>query len=181
MPSSRRRFLKDFGRCGYRPGDISTPRPDCYFGSLTAVQTRNQSVGETLPSRADHCPAEIVRHSLHIPANVRLDSLVSSIRNLHRGQHVYRQSDPATDVYFLLGGALKAYRVSLDGQEGVVRFYYPNELVWTDGTGSGQRAAGSGPCHWSRSISVASPPCQSSRCNGSCRIIRPYSFAATNC
>lgn len=85
------------------------------------------------------CSADIVRESLHIPSGVKLEASIQECRYVSRGQHVYRQNDTASHVYFLLEGVLKAYRVSLDGREGIVRFYYPRELVWTDGASGGTR------------------------------------------
>ena len=77
--------------------------------------------------------------SLHVPESVRLDAVVCEYRSLKKNQHLYLQDDPATDVHFLLDGALKAYRVTPEGEEGIIRFYFPGELLWTDGSGSGRR------------------------------------------
>jgi CRP/FNR family transcriptional regulator len=77
--------------------------------------------------------------SLHVPKSARPDTVVSEYRCLKKNRHLYHQGDPATDVHFLLDGALKAYRVTPAGEEGIIRFYFPGELLWTDGSGGGFR------------------------------------------
>ena len=96
-------------------------------------------MAETHPTSVREHAVNVLKDSLCIPSNVSLDPAFHTHRSLSRGQHVYRQNDPSTDVYFLFGGALKAYRVNGNGEEDVVRFYHPLELIWTDGIGGGRR------------------------------------------
>lgn len=90
-------------------------------------------------SRGDSHTAAVFREALHVPKSVPLDAVLREHPMLSRGQHIYRQDDPVRDIYFLIEGVLKAYRVSPNGEEGVVRFYYPSDLIWTDGTEGGHR------------------------------------------
>ena len=50
-------------------------------------------------------------------------------RVLEKGEHAFRTGDPADCVHFLKSGALKAYVLSPAGEEQVVAFYFPGDLV----------------------------------------------------
>lgn len=62
-----------------------------------------------------------------------LDSIIQRGRPLHKGDHVYRQRQAFGAVYAVRSGALKAYRITDDGQEQVTGFYLPGEIFGMDG------------------------------------------------
>jgi CRP/FNR family transcriptional regulator len=64
---------------------------------------------------------------------VRLDEIVQRGRPLQMGEHLYRESDAFTSVYAVRSGAIKAYRITGDGQEQVTGFYFPGEIIGMDG------------------------------------------------
>lgn len=80
-----------------------------------------------------------VRNVLHAAPDTPLAGAVDWHRTLVKNQHLYTQGDVSGDVYIILSGSLKAVSVSHQGQESVLRFYYPNEVLLTDGFRSGIR------------------------------------------
>jgi CRP/FNR family transcriptional regulator, anaerobic regulatory protein len=64
---------------------------------------------------------------------VKLDQIVQRGRPVQKSEHIYREGDPFTSVYAVRSGALKAYRLTGDGQEQVTGFYFPGEIVGMDG------------------------------------------------
>ena len=56
-------------------------------------------------------------------------------RVLEKGDHMFRTGDPAEYVYFLKSGALKAYLLSPTGEEQVVAFYFPGDLIGLESMG----------------------------------------------
>ena len=96
-------------------------------------------MGDYSPPGSHQLSTDVIKYSLDIPSAASLAPLLRERRLPAKGQHVCRQGDPARDIYFLVDGALKAYRVGESGEEGVVRFYFQGELVWSD-CGSGIRS-----------------------------------------
>ena len=74
-----------------------------------------------------------VSHLLDIPDDISSASLFHQHSPLPRGGHLYYQGDPAGDIYILLDGTMKAYQVTHDGEESIVRFIFPGEVLWTSG------------------------------------------------
>lgn len=64
---------------------------------------------------------------------VKLDEIVQRGRPLQKGEHLYREDDKFTSVYAVRSGAIKAYRLTGDGQEQVTGFYFPGEIIGMDG------------------------------------------------
>lgn len=64
---------------------------------------------------------------------VKLDEIVQRGRPLQKNEHLYREGDPFTSVYAVRSGAIKAYRLTGDGQEQVTGFYFPGEIIGMDG------------------------------------------------
>ena len=56
-------------------------------------------------------------------------------RVLEKGDHMFRTGDPAQYVYFLKSGTLKAYLLSAAGEEQVVAFYFPGDLIGLESMG----------------------------------------------
>ncbi|MEH6910664.1 MAG: fumarate/nitrate reduction transcriptional regulator Fnr [Oceanicoccus sp.] len=64
---------------------------------------------------------------------VKLDEIVQRGRPMQKGEHLYREGDVFTAVYAVRSGAIKAYRLTGDGQEQVTGFYFPGEIIGMDG------------------------------------------------
>ncbi len=64
---------------------------------------------------------------------VKLDEIVQRGRPLQKGEHLYREGDAFASVYAVRSGAIKAYRITGDGQEQVTGFYFPGEILGMDG------------------------------------------------
>ncbi len=71
---------------------------------------------------------------------VKLDEIVQRGRPLQKNEHLYREGDHFTSVYAVRSGAIKAYRLTGDGQEQVTGFYFPGEIIGMDGISKDQYA-----------------------------------------
>ncbi|HHJ16515.1 MAG TPA: fumarate/nitrate reduction transcriptional regulator Fnr [Gammaproteobacteria bacterium] len=62
----------------------------------------------------------------------RLDAIIDRKRPLARGDHLFRVGDGFQSIYAVRSGSLKTYTTSQDGQEQVMGFQLPGELVGLD-------------------------------------------------
>ena len=62
----------------------------------------------------------------------RLDAIIDRKRPLARGDHLFRVGDRFRALYAVRSGSLKTYATSEDGQEQVMGFHLPGELVGLD-------------------------------------------------
>jgi CRP/FNR family transcriptional regulator len=62
----------------------------------------------------------------------RLDSIIERKRPMLRGDHLFRVGDPFQCLYAVRSGSLKTYATSEDGQEQVMGFHLPGELIGLD-------------------------------------------------
>jgi len=62
----------------------------------------------------------------------RLDSIIDRKRPLARGEHLFRVGDSFQSIYAVRSGSLKTYTTSESGQEQVMGFQLPGELVGLD-------------------------------------------------
>jgi len=69
-----------------------------------------------------------------------IDLLLRQRRALSKNQHLYRRGDAADEIYVVLSGSLKAYCFTSDGDEEVIRFYFPADPFGTDGFHANERA-----------------------------------------
>ena len=76
---------------------------------------------------------EHVQQLLGVPEDVSLGPFIHQHPPVLKGNHLYCQGDQAGDVYLLLDGTLKAYQVTHDGEESIIRFCFPGEVLWTSG------------------------------------------------
>ncbi len=53
-------------------------------------------------------------------------------RVLRRGEHLFRSGDRVRQVYRVIGGALKSYIMHRDGDEQIIGFYLPGDLIPCD-------------------------------------------------
>ncbi len=68
----------------------------------------------------------------------RLDSIIERKRPLLRGAHLFRIGAPFQCLYAVRSGSLKTYATSEDGQEQVMGFHLPGELIGLDAIAEGK-------------------------------------------
>ena len=76
--------------------------------------------GECLARPGDDCPAAA---GLEIPVVPRI---------LHRGKHLFRPAEDFQNVYMVRSGAIKTYVILQSGEEQVIGFHTPGDLVGLD-------------------------------------------------
>ena len=69
---------------------------------------------------------------------LRLDQIVQRRRPIARGERLFRLGDPLAAVYVTRDGAFKSVSISEDGEEQVLGFHLPGELIGLDALGSGE-------------------------------------------
>ena len=62
----------------------------------------------------------------------QLDAIIDRKRPLARGEHLFQIGDHFRSVYAVRSGSLKTYATSEDGQEQIMGFHLPGELVGLD-------------------------------------------------
>lgn len=93
----------------------------------------------TLRRGCAHCSLQ----QLCLPAGIsaqglqQLDDIVRRRRPIERGERLYRAGDPLTAVYVARDGAFKTVSISEEGEEQVVGFHLPGELIGLDALGEG--------------------------------------------
>jgi len=58
-----------------------------------------------------------------------LHVLVDHVGPFHEGEHIFREGDPFTAIAAVRGGTVKTYVVDPDGQEHVLGFFLPGEVI----------------------------------------------------
>ncbi len=77
-------------------------------------------------------------HELCLPMGIpvheiaSLEGIVKPRRPLQRGEHLYRPGDPLCSVYAVRAGSIKTYTLTDDGQEQVIGFHLPGEVLGLD-------------------------------------------------
>lgn len=68
----------------------------------------------------------------------RLDQIVQRRRPVARGERLFHLGDPLTAVFIARDGAFKSVSISEDGEEQVLGFHLPGELIGLDALGTGE-------------------------------------------
>lgn len=68
----------------------------------------------------------------------RLDGIVKRRRPVGRGERLFRPGDALHAVYLARNGAFKTVSINEDGEEQVIGFHLPGELIGLDALGSGE-------------------------------------------
>jgi CRP/FNR family transcriptional regulator len=68
----------------------------------------------------------------------RLDRLVKRRRSVARGEHLFRSGAALGNLYVAREGSFKTFVTSEDGQQQVIGFHLPGELVGLDALGEGR-------------------------------------------
>lgn len=93
----------------------------------------------TLRKGCAHCSVR----DLCLPAGIghgdllRLDEIVKRKRPVARGERLFHGGDPLASVFVARDGSFKTVSVTEDGDEQVVGFHLPGELVGLDALGTG--------------------------------------------
>ncbi len=66
------------------------------------------------------------------------EQAINQKKPLRKSEYLYRAGDEMTSLYTVKTGAFKANIDSVDGQENIVGFFMPGELMGLDGIASGQ-------------------------------------------
>ena len=80
---------------------------------------------ECLAKPEDDCPGA----GLEIPVTPRI---------LHRGDHLFRTAEPFQNIYTVRSGAIKTYVILQSGEEQVIGFHTPGDIVALDAIYSGR-------------------------------------------
>jgi len=78
--------------------------------------------------------------SLGAKAVERLDDIVQRRRPLKRGEHLYRAGDDFKAIYAVRAGAIKTTLVSIQGEEQILGFHLPGEILGLDAINSNQHS-----------------------------------------
>ncbi len=87
--------------------------------------------------------AQCSLQQLCLPAGIdaselaQLDAIVKRRRPVERGERLFRLGDPLQAVYVARDGAFKTVSVNEDGDEQIIGFHLPGELIGLDALGSG--------------------------------------------
>jgi len=68
----------------------------------------------------------------------KLDKVVEMSRTLREGEHLFRKDDTMRSIYAVRSGTFKSYLIDRDGEEQVLGFHLPGELVGLDAIHSDQ-------------------------------------------
>ena len=61
-----------------------------------------------------------------------LEKIIKRVRPLQRGEYLFHSGDNFQHIYAVRSGALKAYKTTEDGNEQILGFYLPGELLGLD-------------------------------------------------
>lgn len=86
-----------------------------------------------------HCSLQQLCLSAGIDADElrRLDEIVKLRRPTQRNERLFRIADPLVSLYIARDGAFKTVSISEDGEEQIVGFHLPGELIGLDALGQG--------------------------------------------
>lgn len=70
----------------------------------------------------------------------QLDAAVTQKRPVARGAHLYRMNDPAPAMFIARSGSFKSCFLTPQGDEQIVGFHLPGELIGLDGLESGRHS-----------------------------------------
>ncbi len=88
--------------------------------------------------------AQCSLHQLCLPAGIdhddleRLDAIVRKRRPLARSERLYRIGDPMDALYVAREGSFKTVAINSDGEEQIIGFHLPGELMGLDALGTGR-------------------------------------------
>lgn len=69
---------------------------------------------------------------LNIENMEKLDHVVKGSKPIHKGQHIFRGDDSFQSFYAVRSGSVKLYTLNESGEEQVIGFYFPGEILGFD-------------------------------------------------
>lgn len=79
--------------------------------------------------------------SLSEEEKARFEQIVHRSRPIHAGQHIFRSGDEFKSVVSVRTGCFKSYAIDKDGQEQVLGFHLPGEIIGLDAIHEGKHVA----------------------------------------
>ncbi|OGT77995.1 MAG: hypothetical protein A3J35_07220 [Gammaproteobacteria bacterium RIFCSPLOWO2_02_FULL_52_10] len=67
-----------------------------------------------------------------------LETIVSQLPPINKHGHIFNQGDKFTSLYVIRSGCVKKYQIDADGNEQVIGFSMPGELLGIDAIGTGK-------------------------------------------
>lgn len=68
----------------------------------------------------------------------KLEHVVKGSRPIQKGQHIFRINDPFESFYAIRSGSVKSYIIDENGDEQIIGFYFPGEILGFDAIESHQ-------------------------------------------
>ena len=62
----------------------------------------------------------------------KLELVVKGSRPIHKGKHIFRINDPFECFYAIRSGSVKSYIIDEQGEEQIIGFYFPGEILGFD-------------------------------------------------
>ncbi len=78
-------------------------------------------------------------HELCLPRGLKAEDLeklelvVKGSRPIEKGKHIFRAEDPFESFYAVRSGSVKVYIINESGEEQIIGFYFPGEIIGFDG------------------------------------------------
>jgi CRP/FNR family transcriptional regulator len=77
-------------------------------------------------------------HELCLPRGLKiadlekLEHVVKGSRPIEKGKHIFRAEDPFESIYAVRTGSVKVYIINESGEEQIIGFYFPGEIIGFD-------------------------------------------------
>ena len=72
-------------------------------------------------------------HGLQAADLEKLEHVVKGSHPIEKGKHIFRTEDPFESFYAVRSGSVKVYVINESGEEQVIGFYFPGEIIGFDG------------------------------------------------
>lgn len=123
---------------------IPTARASKNTAQWITNSPKNYSMDQSSNGRnRTHCEACIHRticmaSKMNFDLLSQFDRQIIRDKPMRKGKHLYWQDSPFKEVFIVHSGAVKAYKLSSTGDEQIVGFYYPGDIIGTDGLFNGR-------------------------------------------
>jgi CRP/FNR family transcriptional regulator len=110
-------------------------------------QVRNLRDSQCVQSRAQVACSQCALGDLCLPRGLseketeRFEQIVHRSRPIHGGEHIFRAGDDFVSVASVRTGCFKSYVIDRDGQEQVLGFHLPGEIIGLDAIHAGRHLA----------------------------------------
>ena len=80
-------------------------------------------------------------HGLQSEDLEKLEIVVKGSHPIEKGKHIFRTDDPFESFYAVRSGSVKVYIINESGEEQIIGFYFPGEIIGFDGIEHHQHAS----------------------------------------